>query len=300
MNEKVFLTGASGFVGKNLAARLVEDGFQLTCMVRDTGEPGARFLRDLGADLAAGDILSANSVAAVASEARPDVFIHLVGIILERGTATFENIHVKGTINALGAASVAGVRRFLHMSALGASPDGGTAYYRTKWEAEAAVRDSGLPYTIFRPSIIYGPGGDFINMLFRQVRLLPLVPVLGDGRYRMQPVSVFDVAACFSSAVTKNGTLNREYEICGPEALDYNEIVDIIVRALGKRRRKVHIPMPLVRPVALFSEKFMPKPLLTRDQLAMLLSESVCDNSSMREDFGIEPERFADGLRLLI
>lgn len=299
-DTKVFLTGASGFVGKNLAARLVEDGFRLTCMVRDIDEPGARFLSDLGSELAVGNILSANSVAAACRGAEPDVFIHLVGIILERGTATFENIHVKGTINALGAASVSGVGRFLHMSALGAAADGATEYYRTKWKAEEAVRESGLPYTIFRPSTIYGPGGDFINMLFRQVRMLPVVPVLGDGHYRMQPISVYDVAACYAIAATNEKTVNREYELCGPEALEYNEMIDIICAVLGKRRRRVHIPMPLVRPVAYFSEKLMPKPLLTRDQLTMLLAGSVCDNGSTRADFGIEPQGFADGLKLLI
>lgn len=296
----VFLTGASGFVGKNLAARLVEDGYRLTCMVRRPDEPGADYLRGLGAELVTGDILNADSVTRAARQVEPDTFIHLVGIILERGTATFEKIHVKGTLNALDAASQVGVRRFLHMSALGAGPDGATEYFRTKWQAEEAVRASGLAYSIFRPSTIYGPGGDFINMLFRQVRLLPAVPVLGNGRYRMQPVSVFDVAACYSSAITNDRTIDREFELCGPEPLEYNRMIDIIAEVMGKRRVKVHIPMPLVRPVALISEKLMPKPILTRDQLTMLLAESVCDQSSIREVFGIEPTGFAEGLRLLI
>lgn len=186
---KVFITGATGFVGKHLAAHLVADGYQLRCMVRKEEDPGARYLQRLGAELAVGDILSAKSVAEAAHGA--DVFIHLVGIIFEPRGATFEQIHVRGTMNALAAASVSGARRYLHMSALGAGPGGPTQYFRTKWTAEEAVRDSGLAYTIFRPSLIYGPGGDFIRMLLRQVRLLPVVPVLGNGRYRMQPVSVY-------------------------------------------------------------------------------------------------------------
>lgn len=298
--KKVFLTGATGFVGRNMAVRLLEDGHKLTCMVRDAGEPGAGYLQGLGAELAVGDILNADSIAAAAMEAQPHTFIHLVGIILEHGTATFENIHVKGTINALAGAAVAGSHRFLHMSALGAAAQGVSEYYRSKWRAEEAVRSSGLPYTIFRPSIIYGPGGDFIGMLLKQVRLLPAVPVLGNGRYRMQPLSVFDVAACYADAITNDRTIDREYDLCGPDALEYNQMIDIISTTLGKRRVKLHIPMPLVRPVALLSERLMSRPLLTRDQLAMMLAESTCDNTDMRDDFGIEPMNFADGLRLLI
>ena len=124
-----------------------------------------------------------------------------MGIIFERPGASFEQVHVEGTRNMLVAADAAGIKRFVHMSALGTRAGAGAAYHRTKWDAEEVVRASGLDYTIFRPSIIYGPGGEFINMLMRQVRLMPLVPVIGNGRYRMQPISVEDVAACFSASL---------------------------------------------------------------------------------------------------
>jgi NADH dehydrogenase len=291
---KIFMTGATGFVGKNIAARLAEDGHELRCLVRSTESESTWYLKGIGADVVEGDILSVKSLASGAGGC--DAVIHLVGIIFERRGAGFEQVHVEGTRNMLAAAKQAGVRRFVHMSALGTRADATGAYHRTKWDAEEDVRASGLDYTIFRPSTIYGPGGEFINMLAGQVRRLPLVPVIGDGHYRMQPISVFDVAACFSVCLQKPAATGKVYEIGGPEALSYNEMIDIICRVMGKRRAKLHIPVAGMRPVAWLSERLMPKPLLTVDQLNMLLGDNVCDIKAMRRELGVEPVAFEEGL----
>ncbi|MBI5869654.1 MAG: complex I NDUFA9 subunit family protein [Actinobacteria bacterium] len=293
---KVFITGATGFVGRHIASRLVEDRHELRCLVRSTESDSAWFLKGIGAEVVEGDIHVSHSLASGAAGC--DAVIHLVGIIFEgQGAATFEQVHVEGTRNMLVAADAAGIRRFVHMSALGTREGAGAAYHRTKWDAEEMVRASGLDYTIFRPSIIYGPGGEFINMLRRQIRLMPVVPVIGNGSYRMQPISVDDVAAAFSASLTTADAVNRVYEIGGPAALSYDEMIETICRVMGKRRAKAHVPVALVRPVAWFSEKVMPKPLLTRDQLAMLLTDNVCDIRAMREELGVEPVSFEDGLR---
>ncbi|MHB9111285.1 MAG: complex I NDUFA9 subunit family protein [Thermoleophilia bacterium] len=292
---KVFVTGATGFVGRHIASRLAEDGHEIRCLVRDTETEATRFLKGIGAEVVEGDIHVSHSLASGAAGC--DTVIHLVGIIFEGPGGSFEQIHVEGTRNMLAAADAAGIKRFVHMSALGTRSGAGAAYHRTKWDAEEVVRASGLGYTIFRPSIIYGPGGEFINMLARQIRLMPVVPVIGNGRYRMQPISVDDVAAAFSSSLTTAAAVNKIYEIGGPEALSYDEMVDTICRVMGKRRVKAHVPVALVRPVAWLSEKVMPKPLLTRDQLAMLLGDNVCDISAMREELGVKPVSFANGLQ---
>ncbi len=291
---KVFMTGATGFVGKHVAGRLLEDGHELRCLVRSEGSDETWFLKGLGAELAVGDILDPGSLAHAAAGC--DAVIHLVGIIFERRGASFEQVHVEGTRNVLAAAKQAGAGRFVHMSALGTRSGAASAYHRTKWDAEEDVRASGLEYTIFRPSTIYGPGGEFIDMLARQVRMLPVVPVIGNGRYRMQPISVFDVAACFADCLSKAAAVNRVYEIGGPEAISYNELIDAICRVMGKRRLKAHIPVALVKPVAWLSELIMPKPLLTMDQLKMLLGDNVCDITAMREELGVEPARLAEAL----
>lgn len=274
------------------------DGHSVTCLVRRDGSEAALRLQKMGARLTRGDILDTKSLAAAA--AGVDAVVHLVGIIFQRRGASFDDIHRQGTINAIAAASKAGAQRFVHMSALGTGPGATSAYHRTKWQGEEAVRLSGIPYTIFRPSVIYGPGGEFINMLVRQVKMLPAIPVIGNGRYQMQPVWVEDVAACFSQALQKPETVNQVYEIGGPQPLSYNEMIDTICRVMGRTRLKVHIPVPLVRPVAWLCERFMSKPLLTTDQLAMLLKDNICDIERMRQGLGVEPVEFAVGLKSLL
>ncbi|MDO8735690.1 MAG: complex I NDUFA9 subunit family protein [Thermoleophilia bacterium] len=295
---KVFITGATGFVGRHIAGRLAEDGHELKCLVRDTEAEASWFLKGIGAEVVEGDIHVSHSLATGAAGC--DAVIHLVGIILERPEISFEQVHVEGTRNMLVAADAAGIKHFIHMSALGTRAGAGAAYHRTKWDAEEVVRTSGLDYTIIRPSIIYGPGGEFINMLMKQVRLSPVLPVIGNGRYRMQPISVDDVAACFSKSLTTEAAVNKIYEIGGPEALSYNEMVDTICRVMGKKRVKAHVPAAMVRPVAWFSEKVMPRPLVTRDQLDMLLADNVCDITAMRDELGVKPVSFADGLRSML
>lgn len=292
---EVFLTGATGFVGKHVAARLIADGHEVKCVVRRPDSPGADYLRSIGAELARGDILDADSLAEAARGA--DAVIHLVAVIFESRGATFEDVHIRGTMNTLAAASVAGASRFVYMSALGAGPDAVSAYLRSKWECEEAVRESGLGYTIFRPSIIYGTGGEFIHMMVSQVKLLPVIPVVGNGRYRMQPVSVLDVAACISSCLENSRTMNQAYELGGPEPLTYNEMIDCLCRVLGKRRLKFHVPLPLMRVVASVAERMQSKPLITSDQIRMLLVDNVCDISRVRADFGLDPAGFEDGLK---
>lgn len=292
---KVFITGATGFVGKHMARRLIDGGHQLKCLVTDSAGPGANALRELGADIVSGNILDANSVAAAAEGA--EIVIHLVGIIFQRRGATFEAIHVGGTMNALAAASVAGAKQYIHMSALGTGPDATSAYFQTKWAAEERVRASGLDYTIFRPSTIIGPGGEFIDMLLGQVRRSPLVPVIGNGNYRMQPVSVFDVAACFTNAINNPKAINQVFELGGPDQMTYNEMMETIFQVMGKRRVRAHIPVFMVKPVAWLGEQVMAKPLLTTDQLKMLLHDNVCDITRMREDLGVEPRPFVEAVR---
>ncbi len=295
---KVFLTGATGFVGKHVAARLIADGHEPVCLVRDAGSDAAQGLRRKGARLVPGNVTSAEDV--IAGARGTDATIHLVGIIFERQGASFQRVHVEGTINVLAAARNAGNSRFIHMSALGAGEDAVSAYLKTKWIAEQAVISSGLDYTIFRPSIIYGSGGEFIDMLLGQARRLPLLPVIGDGRYLMQPVSVSDVARIFPAALTNKKSINHIYDVGGPARLTYDEMLDTVCRALDRKRPKLHIPVTLMRLLSGVSEKTMSKPFLTTDQIAMLLRGSTGDISDLRADFGIEPVDFFTGLASLL
>lgn len=287
---KIFLTGGTGFVGGHLRRELLNRGHEIRLLVHKRGdgfEPGLEQVE--------GDVTLPESFADRVRGC--DATINLVGIIREfpgRGM-TFERLHVAGTQNIIAAAKEAGVRRHLQMSALGTRPDAVSAYHRTKFRAEEIVRASGLDWTIFRPSIMFGPRDAFVNLLAGYIRSYPAVPVIGDGRYRLQPVSADDVARCFAMALELPETVGNTFELCGPDRLAYNEMLDVIGRALGKERvAKIHNPLPLMKLVVplLQGLPFFP---LTMDQLLMLVEENICDGS-WRETFRFEPARFAEGI----
>jgi NADH dehydrogenase len=197
--------------------------------------------------------------------------------------------------NVVDAARGGGVRRHLQMSALGTRPDATSLYHRTKYRGEEHVRGSGLDWTIFRPSIISGPRDAFVNMLAGYIRTYPAVPVIGDGRYRLQPISADDVARCFAMALDMPETIGQTYELCGPDRFTYNELLDTIGRVLGKSR-VVKLPNPLcvMKLVVPLLQGFSFFPI-TMDQIAMLVEENICDGSWL-ETFRFAPERFEAGI----
>jgi uncharacterized protein YbjT (DUF2867 family) len=192
------------------------------------------------------------------------------------------------------------VRRYLHMSALGARAGARSRYHRTKWAAEEAVRASPIPWTIFRPSIIYGAADQFVNMLGAMVRRYPVVPVVGTGQQRLQPVPVEQVAEAFARAVALEGTVKHVYEVGGPDAVTMLQLLDLIGAALGRARvRKVHVPIGLVRPLSRLLHRLPGFPL-TPDQLLMLEEDNVCDPQPFLSTFGLSPVKLATGLRAML
>ena len=192
---KVFVTGGTGFVGNEVLRQLVAAGHAVRALVRPGSEEKLA-VRDK-VEVHHGDVTEPEGLDEALAGC--DAIIHLVGIIREfpsRGI-TFERLHVEATANVLAAARDQGVSRYLHMSSNGTDPTSTLGYHRTKWQAEEAVRASDLDWTIFRPSLIFGKGGEFVTMLADLIRKMPMVPVIGDGRYRMQPVAVTEVAASF-------------------------------------------------------------------------------------------------------
>ena len=296
--REVFVTGATGFVGHALLQRLCAAGHVVRCLVRH-GSEGR--LRGLGAIARIeGDVLTRRGLEEGMTGC--DAVIHLVGIIREHRAAnmTFERVHVEGTRNVLEAAKAAGVQRYLHMSALGTRPAAASRYHRTKWAAEEAVRGSGLGWTIFRPSIVYGRGDGFVTLLASMVRRLPAVPVIGSGRQRLQPIAVEQVAAGFAEALERPVTIKQTYEVGGPEAVTMLELLDSIGRALGRRRvRKVHVPLGVMKPLARLLHPLPGFPV-TPDQLLMLGEDGVCDPRPFFDAFQLEPVPLATGLERML
>jgi len=298
VTRRIFLTGATGFVGRAVIPALRAHGYAVRCLVRRGSELDLRGLEAI--ERVEGDVLSP---AALESDmAGCDTVVHLVGIIREvpATLSTFERIHTQGTINVLEAAAATGVRRYLHMSALGVRPGARARYHRSKWAAEEALRASPIPWTIFRPSIIYGRGDQFVNMLAAMIRRYPMVPVIGSGQQRLQPVPVEQVAEAFARAVQLETTVKQTYEVGGANAVTMVQLVDLIGAALGRPRvRKAHVPIGLVRPVTRLMHHLPGFPL-TPDQLVMLEEDNVCDPHPFHSAFGLPPVPLAVGLRAML
>ena len=200
---------------------------------------------------------------------------------------TFQKLHVEATANVVAAARQANIRRYLHMSALEAKPAPVAGYHQTKQEAEELVVTSGLTYTIFRPSIIYGPGDAFINLFKQQIEKLRLVPVIGHGRYQLQPVPVWQVAQGFALALEKPVSENRSYDVGGPDPITFNDLIDTLARVLKKKAFKLHLPVWPLRLSAGLLQGYSWFPVTT-DQITMLLVGNTCDPSAFFQDFGIK------------
>jgi len=288
---KVAVTGASGFVGSHLVDRLLRDGHEVTVL---SHSQRGRVRLDERVRVVSGSVEDPEALTALC--AGNEVVFHLVGIIAETRTKTFEKTVVHATRALVGAALRAKVLKVIYLSAIGASANSATKYYRSKFEAEQAIRLSGLNYTILRPSIIFGEGDGFVSMLTRMIRLLPFTPVIGSGRYRLQPVYVDDVTSALAQCVTMEETSTEIIDLAGPERLEYLEILHIIKRVLNKRRVNIHLPLMLMKMAAAVMEKILKPAPLTKDQLTMLVGESVGEIDKMRRLFGIEPVGFENGL----
>ncbi len=293
---RVFLTGASGYVGSYILRTLLDRGHTPRCLVR--GSAADLAVADPAIEPVQGDVTDPSSFAGALDGC--DAVIHLVGIIDERPAqgVTFERLHVEGTQHVVAAAQEAGVDRFVHMSANGARPTGGTAYQRTKWEAEQVVSGAAFAHwTIFRPALLFGrPDPDrpeFSSRLLRDlIRPFPLLPVFGDGTYELQPVHATDVADAFVQALTLEAAHEQIYVAAGPDRLPYVDVLDRIARGAGlEPKPTVHVPLPLARLGVSTVGRLGLLPI-SPTQFEMLVEGNTGDASAFLRDFGLSPRRY--------
>jgi uncharacterized protein YbjT (DUF2867 family) len=297
---RVLVSGGTGFVGTHVVNKLLHRGHTVAVLARDLSKTRNRYSGHV--EGVSGDVLDRSSLTAAASGR--DAVVHLVGIINQKGRQTFDRMHREAVAHVVAAAGAAGVRRYVHMSAMGSSEDSPSEYGRTKAAGEALVRGSGLDWTIFRPSIIFGPGDGFVSLLAPIVRWNPgFVPVIGPGTTRFQPISVYDVARVFADALEKPETIGQSYEVGGPEVFTLNQIYGEIATALGRAGKPLlHLPLWYGRILASAFEWMARRgifgdPPLTRDQLRSLSRDNAADVSGTVAVFGPEWRRFGPGIR---
>jgi uncharacterized protein YbjT (DUF2867 family) len=280
----VLVTGGTGFVGPKVIHALRTRSREVRALVRDPAR--ASQLVSYGAEVVRGDVTRPADLREALRGCTQ--VVHLVSIIKGR-PADFERVMIQGTANLVAAAKQEGIQRFVLMSALGTSEQSARTipYYAAKWAMERDVSGSGLEYTIFRPSFVFGRGGGALPTFIRQVRLSPLVPVLGPGLQRSQPIWVDDVAAYLAEGVGDRQAANRLFELGGPDRVDWNELYRRIARVLGKRRLLVHVPFPLARAGARATER-LPGAPISADQVAMLQGDdNVVEDTAAVETFGL-------------
>lgn len=288
--RRVLVVGASGFVGRHLLGRLVSRGHEVRAACR---EPPPEDARLPGVEWRAADISRPADVEGLAEEC--DVTVHVAAVRDGSREAAVEGVHVAGTENLLREARNSGCRRMVFASVLGAAPDAGE-FFRAKHLGELAVRESGLEFVIFRPSVIFGPGDHFTARLAAWVRRLPVIPVPENRRLRVQPVSVEDVADALLQAVEREDVVGRAFELLGPDPLGMSDLVRAVAEALRLRRLVLPFPHPARNGVLSLVGRMGLPVHLAREQGYLLRrrrSEEPRRNP-LRATFQIEPMPFEE------
>jgi NADH dehydrogenase len=289
----VTVFGGSGFLGRHVVRALAQRGYRIRVAVRRPELAG--YLQPMGR---VGQIhaVQANlrypvSVAAALRDA--DVAINLVGLMLERGGQRFDAVMAQGAETVAKAASTIGAP-LVQVSSLSADPNSSSHYARTKGEGEARVRAAQSGAIIVRPSIIFGPEDDFFNRFGAMSRLMPVLPLIGGGHTRMQPVFAGDVAEGIAKAVDGELKSGTTYEFGGPGVRSFKELMEFILATVGRRRLLLPIPFGLMKAQATILQ-FLPKPPITPDQVELLRHDNVVSDEAKRdgrtlEGIGIIPE----------
>ena len=278
----VCVIGGAGFVGRHLCQQLAAQGYRVRVPTRDRERAKALILLPT-VDVVVADV---QDPAALAETVRGcDAVINLVGVLHDaRGKRGFAAAHVELARKVVAACHANNVRRLLQMSALAAAPDAPSAYLRSKGEAEMIVRESGLDFTIFRPSVIFGPDDSFLNMFACLARALPVIALASPGA-RFQPVYVDDVAAAFVRALPDMKTFGQSYALCGPQRYTLRELVAYVGRITGRQRPILGLNRALSYCQA-YAMEWLPVKLMTRDNLRSMEVDSVSDSAF---PFGIKP-----------
>ncbi|HEX2070355.1 MAG TPA: NAD(P)H-binding protein [Thermoleophilaceae bacterium] len=303
----ILLTGATGTVGAALLRRLTAAGTPVRCLVRDPKRLGPERVR---VQIALGDLADPASFRNALRGV--DTVVHLAGSIRDQPRGSIEELNAMATLRLVRGAEKAGAKRFVFTSALNASLQSPTRFFRAKALARRAVESASLETTVFCPSVVYTPGDPWLTLLDR-LSHLPVLPMAGDGAARFQPIWAEDVADCIMAAldlplgsadrsrpsgtddVEPNGAPHRAFELAGPEVLSYDEIAELALRSSGRRRPLLHIPMPAVRAGLRGLERVVGPSIFATAEEVDLMEEPMTSSrgTADAESLGVNPLRMS-------
>jgi len=286
---KIAVVGATGFVGSHLVPHLIAAGHEVVGISRD-----GRRLSEWGGSVEARAADVATGIGLDKSLAGADAVVHLTAIPRETKGRTFDEINVRGVERVVTAAERAGIRRFVHLSAMGVVDDPKLGYLHSKWRGEQAVRTSSLDWVVLRPSLMFGPGDGFFNLVKATLRYWSpaVVAIPGKGDARFQPLSVDDLAIGVEKCLTDADRSGSVYELGGPAHVTYREIVDAVMRATGMTRLKVGIPIPLISALTSVTDKILPVFPVSHDQISSLQRQNYTELDVFERAFGVTPRPF--------
>jgi NADH dehydrogenase len=284
---RVAVTGATGFVGSHLVPYLVERGHRVIAISRV-----GRRLDGWGdaVEARAADVTEPGVASALDGA---ECVVHLVAIPRQHGDRSFAEVNVEGTRRVIRAAEATGVRRIVHLSVLGVADDPKLAYLHSKWRGEEAVRTSALDWVVLRPSLMFGRGDGFFNLIKTTLRWWSpgVIVIPGAGDTRFQPLSVDDLAIGVERSLTEPDRTGSVYELGGPEWLTYRQIVDEVMRVTGMRRLTLPMPIPLVSAITVVTDRILPMFPVSHDQIASLQLPNYTDRDAFQRTFDVEPRR---------
>jgi NADH dehydrogenase len=289
----ILITGATGYIGRHLVARLVALGERPRCLVRDI-DRAKRLLPADKVELVQGATTSPDTLGVAIQGV--DTIVHAAFLTADRKQSTgneYEKTNVQGTANLIKVAKKAGVKRIIEIGGLGTKPDKPGSYMQGRYLAEKMLKESGLDWTIIQPSVLFGKNAPFIKGLVDLIRTSPVVPLIGGGKTMFQPIYVEDVVTVLIKVLQDPaGTTNRTYTIGGPAYYSFTQIIDVLLKTMHKQRIKAPAPTPLVGVGAAVMEAVLQKPPLTKAAMTLFSFDNITDLKSVERDFGFTPMSF--------
>jgi uncharacterized protein YbjT (DUF2867 family) len=283
------VVGATGFVGSHLVPHLVRSDHRVIAISR-----GGRRNPDWtdAVEARAADVSTGAGLPDALHGA--DAIVHLVAIPRESRGRSFGEVNVGGTRNVVDAAAELGIRRFVHLSVLGVAEDRRLQYLSSKWRGEQIVRGSALDWVVLRPSLMFGEGDGFFSLIKTTLTWWSpgVIAIPGRGEERFQPLSVEDLAMGVERCVVESERAKSLYELGGPEHLTYREIVDAVMRATGKRRLKLYVPVPLISALTAVTDRVVPIFPVSHDQVRSIGRPNYTELDAFERAFGVKPRPF--------